>query len=81
MGVIKIKSSDQYKDAIKGDGISAIEFCAPWEEPCKAISPKFDGFSQSDKFKSLKFYRVDICESQDVAMDSGVKLTPTYHYY
>ncbi|KAK4699139.1 hypothetical protein P7C70_g7128, partial [Phenoliferia sp. Uapishka_3] len=68
MGVIKIKSSEAYQNAIKGEGISAIEFC-------------FDGFSQSDKFKALKFYRVDICESQDVAMDSKVKLAPTYHFY
>ncbi|KAM0751429.1 hypothetical protein T439DRAFT_380396 [Meredithblackwellia eburnea MCA 4105] len=101
MGVIRIKTSEQYKDVINGDGLTAIEFCelnwlsehfqsshlpislgAPWEEPCKALSPKFDGYSQQDRYnKTLKFYRVDICAYQDVAMDSGVTLAPTYHFY
>ncbi|KAK4704329.1 hypothetical protein P7C70_g1883, partial [Phenoliferia sp. Uapishka_3] len=85
MGVIKITTSNDYQYAINGEGVSAIEFCAPWDEPSKAISPKFDSFSESDKFKALSFYRVDINDAQvptaDVAMDSGVKLAPQFHFY
>ncbi|GAA5821545.1 hypothetical protein JCM11251_000901 [Rhodosporidiobolus azoricus] len=83
MPVTTIKSEEQYFNAIKDDGaISAIQFVAPWDESCKAISPKFKAYSDSEKWNSqMKFYRVDICDQQDVAMDSGVEMAPTFHFY
>ncbi|KAI5476607.1 thioredoxin [Pseudohyphozyma bogoriensis] len=82
MPVNTIETSAQYKDIISSDGLHAIEFCAPWEEPCsKTISPRFDSYSTSPKYSNVKFHRVDICESQDVAMDSGVSFAPAFHFY
>lgn len=45
----------------------------------KSIAPAFR--RQSDKHPDISFYRVDICDQQDVAMDSGVKLAPTFRFF
>lgn len=45
----------------------------------KSIAPAFR--RQSDKHSNVSFYRVDICDQQDVAMDSGVKLAPTFRFF
>ncbi|GAA5889038.1 hypothetical protein JCM6882_009724 [Rhodosporidiobolus microsporus] len=83
MPVTVIKSESQYFDAIKDDeGVAAIQFVAPWDESCKAITPKFKAYSDNERWnKDMKFYRVDICDQQDVAMDSGVEMAPTFHFY
>ncbi|GAA6059699.1 hypothetical protein JCM10212_000227 [Sporobolomyces blumeae] len=83
MPVTTIRSEDQYKDAINStDGIAAIQFVAPWDEPSKAISPKWNGYADNERYKdSMKFYRVDICDQQDVAMTSHVTMAPTFHFY
>ncbi|GAA5956668.1 hypothetical protein JCM21900_002339 [Sporobolomyces salmonicolor] len=81
MPVTTIRSEAQYKDVISSPGVQAIQFVAPWDEPSKAISPKWSSYSDNDRYKGLKFYRVDICDQQDVAMDSKVEMAPTFHFY
>ncbi|GAA6020445.1 hypothetical protein JCM10207_000002 [Rhodosporidiobolus poonsookiae] len=83
MPVTVIKNEQMYLDAIKDDGhITAVQFVAPWDDSCKAISPKWRDFADNERWnKAMKFYRVDICDQQDVAMDSGVEMAPTFHFY
>ncbi|GAA5989057.1 hypothetical protein JCM10908_006287 [Rhodotorula pacifica] len=81
MPVTTIKSEDQYKKILSEPGLKGIEFVAPWEESCKGISEKWKDLAGRDQWNKVHFYRVDICDQQDVAMDAGVKLTPTFHFY
>ncbi|BGP57659.1 hypothetical protein JCM8202_002626 [Rhodotorula sphaerocarpa] len=81
MPVTVIKSEDQYKDILSKPGYKGIEFVAPWEDSCKAISPKWKELADNQRWKDINFYYVDICDQQDVAMDAGVKLTPAFHFY
>ncbi|GAA5974273.1 hypothetical protein JCM11641_006715 [Rhodosporidiobolus odoratus] len=83
MPVTEIKSESQYLDAIKDSGaIAAVQFVAPWDESCKSISPKFRSLSDNERWnKTMRFYQVDICDQQDVAMDSKVEMAPTFHFY
>ncbi|GAA5882650.1 hypothetical protein JCM3774_004090 [Rhodotorula dairenensis] len=81
MPVTIIKSEDQYKKILSEPGFKGIEFTAPWEESCKGISEKWKDLSGNQRWKDIHFYCVDICDQQDVAMDAGVKMTPTFHFY
>ncbi|GAA5865018.1 hypothetical protein JCM8547_007683 [Rhodosporidiobolus lusitaniae] len=83
MPVTTIHSEQQYLDAIKdSESVAAVQFVAPWDESCKAISPKFRDYSDNERFnKTMKFYRVDVCDQQDVAMDARVEMAPTFHFY
>ncbi|GAA6032941.1 hypothetical protein JCM8097_000057 [Rhodosporidiobolus ruineniae] len=83
MPVTTISSEAQYFDAIKSDdAVTAILFGAPWDESSKAVSPKFKAYSDNAKWnKDIKFFKVDICEQQEVAMDAGVEMAPTFRFY
>ncbi|KAM0791950.1 hypothetical protein ACM66B_004201 [Microbotryomycetes sp. NB124-2] len=78
MGVTAIKSEQQYKDIVGSDKPVAIEFLAPWDESSKAIAPHFKKLAE--RFPDVEYYSVDICDQQDVAMTSGVKLAPTFRF-
>ncbi|BGP34677.1 hypothetical protein JCM10296v2_006499 [Rhodotorula toruloides] len=47
----------------------------------QAITPRFKAYAENPRWKDFKFYRVDICDQQDVAMTSGVEMAPTFHFY
>ncbi|GAA5830751.1 hypothetical protein JCM5353_008300 [Sporobolomyces roseus] len=82
MPVTTLNSEDAYKQAINSSEIAAVQFMAPWDEPSKAITPKWDGYSDNTRFnKEMKFYRVDINDQQDIAMTSKVQMAPTFHFY
>ncbi|ORY77641.1 thioredoxin-like protein [Leucosporidium creatinivorum] len=80
MPVTIIKTEDQYKDVIASKGRAVIQYTAPWDQPSKAIKPKFDEFAQKYGAEDAKFYRADISDQQDVAMTSGVK-NPIFRFY
>ncbi|BGP42768.1 hypothetical protein JCM10450v2_006879 [Rhodotorula kratochvilovae] len=81
MPVTTIQSEEQYLKAIADSGVAAVQFVAPWDESCKAISPKFREYANNPRWKDMKFYRVDICDQQEVAMDAHVEMAPTFHFY
>ncbi|GAA5824996.1 hypothetical protein JCM3770_005340 [Rhodotorula araucariae] len=81
MPVTVIQSEEQYLKAIADSGVTAVQFVAPWDESCKAITPKFREYANNPRWKDMKFYRVDICDQQDVAMDAHVEMAPTFHFY
>ncbi|GAA5858897.1 hypothetical protein JCM9279_007297, partial [Rhodotorula babjevae] len=81
MPLTVIQSEQEYLDAIKASGISAVEFVAPWDESSKAISPKFQEYSDNPRWKDIHFYKLDICDQQDAAMTAHVDLAPTFHFY
>ncbi|GAA6010481.1 hypothetical protein JCM11491_006959 [Sporobolomyces phaffii] len=82
MPVKNLKSESEFKDVINSSDIAAVQFMAPWDEPSKAITPKWDGYSNNDRYNSqMKFYRVDLNDQQDIAMTSKVELAPTFHFY
>ncbi|POY76211.1 hypothetical protein BMF94_0406 [Rhodotorula taiwanensis] len=81
MPVTTIKSEDQFKEVLSKPGFKGIEFVAPWEEACKAITPKWKQLAENDRWKEIEFYRVDICDQQEVAMTAGVKSAPVFQFY
>ncbi|KAK4049247.1 hypothetical protein OIO90_005536 [Microbotryomycetes sp. JL221] len=79
MGVTAIKSEKQYKEIVESTKPNVIMFLAPWDDSSKAIAPKFK--TLVERFPKADYFSVDICDQQDVAMTSGVKLAPTFRFY
>jgi thioredoxin 1 len=46
--------------------------------PCKMIAPVFEAFSKDSEFKKTVFVKVDVDESQELAMKYGVQSMPTF---
>ena len=50
-----------------------IDFWATWCGPCKAISPVFEGFSDSEENANVEFYKVDVDDQGEIAEEVGIK--------
>mmetsp|Transcript_61 Transcript_61/g.170 ORF Transcript_61/g.170 Transcript_61/m.170 type:complete len:109 (-) Transcript_61:90-416(-) len=83
MGVVKISGTEAFKDAISGDHLVVVDFFAEWCGPCRMIAPMIEDLSKSPETtsKGVKFYKIDVDESTDVARDVGISAMPTFHGY
>ena len=59
----------------KKSGVVLVDFFAEWCMPCLMLSPVIDELS--DKMTEIKFGKVNIDESQDVAEEFSVMSVPT----
>ena len=50
-----------------------IDFWATWCGPCKAISPKFEQFSDEAANEAVEFYKVDVDDVPSVAEEVGIR--------
>ncbi len=73
MGV-EILDSKKF-DAFISKGTSVVDFYADWCGPCKIMAPAFD--RASGKIKDVKFAKLNVEGSQEIAMKYGVMSIPT----
>ncbi len=74
MGVIVVKTLKEFADVNKVKVI--IDFYATWCGPCKVISPKFEEYSE--KFTNLKFVKIDVDNSPELAKKFEIQAMPTF---
>ena len=75
MGIKKIPSEEEFKKAIE-NGVTLIDFSAPWCAPCHFQEPIISKLAYQFKGKAL-IASMDIHENQDVAMKLGIQCVPT----
>lgn len=75
---VKVINSKDFNDVINND-LVLIDFFAKWCGPCKMISPIIENLS--NEFNNVKFYKVDVDESSDLANVLGVFSIPTIFLY
>ena len=72
--MIKQVNSEEFKKEIK-DGVVFVDFFANWCGPCKMLSPVVEQLSED--IKDVKFIKVDVDASPEVAAEYGVMSIPT----
>ena len=72
---MEILTTKSFSTAVS-NGISIIDFFAPWCGPCRMIAPIFEKLSIEFDGKA-KFYKVDIDQDSKIAADYGVISIPT----
>ncbi|KAK4058445.1 hypothetical protein OIO90_000604 [Microbotryomycetes sp. JL221] len=78
MVVKSVTSYEEFKQIIEGDRVAAFDFWATWCGPCKMIGPVFEKLSESEQFKNVDFYKVDVDEQEQIAAEVGIKAMPTF---
>ncbi len=69
-------SAGKTLEEIAGQGVSLVDFGAPWCGPCKAQGPVIHKLAE--KFQGLAAVKeVDIDQNRDVAMSLGIQSVPT----
>ncbi|MCC3868874.1 thioredoxin [Terrisporobacter mayombei] len=72
----KIVNSNEFKEAIKEEGVVVVDFFATWCGPCKMLAPIFEELSNEMEEKT-QFIKVDVDQSVDIAREYGVQSIPT----
>ncbi len=59
-----------------------LDFTASWCGPCQFISPKLEELSEMEKFKHVKFYKIDVDDDNcsDVCEKFKITCMPTLIY-
>ena len=70
---------ENYTDVIGKQGLVAVQYYATWCGPCKMLKPVLDAVAQDEK--DVDFYRVDIDQYRDQAIQSGIRSVQTVVLY
>ncbi len=68
--------SDDELFILPSKGYALIDFGATWCGPCKAIAPFFN--SLKEKYPSIKFFKLDIDENQEMARKYKIESIPSF---
>jgi thioredoxin 1 len=75
LDVKEIRSRDELEKVIM-DGISLMDFSAPWCAPCRLQEPIINRLAAQFEGKAL-FARMNIDQDRDVVMNLGIQSIPT----
>ncbi len=76
MATINITQETFQKEVLDYKGIVFVDFHAEWCGPCKMTEPIIEQLS--DEMKDIKFVKVDVDASQDLASQYSVFSIPTF---
>lgn len=68
--------SDKDFNAQIADGLTFVDFWAPWCGPCKMLGPVIDELSQEFDGK-IKIAKLNVDENQETAQKYGIMSIPT----
>lgn len=77
--MITLTSVSTYETIIKRPGLAVIYFTAAWCGPCRMIAPKVDELAAL--YGHVRFAKVDVDESQQIASRANVSAMPTFHFH
>uniref|UniRef100_A0A0P4VVN3 Thioredoxin n=1 Tax=Scylla olivacea TaxID=85551 RepID=A0A0P4VVN3_SCYOL len=76
--VYQVKDKEDFDQQLKNAGqkLVVVDFYATWCGPCKMIAPKIQ--EMSEDMSDVVFLKVDVDESEEVAMAYQVSCMPTF---
>ena len=74
--MVKHINQDEFeKEVLNEEGVVVVDFFATWCGPCKMLAPVLDELEA--EMGDVKFVKVDVDESPEVATRYGIQSIPT----
>ena len=73
--VKKINNTEFENEVLNGKGIALVDLFADWCMPCQMIAPIIEEISNEKS--DVKFFKINVDETPDVAIKYGVSSIPT----
>ena len=73
--ILEVKSDTFEEEVLNSTKIVVIDFYATWCSPCKIYTPIVEEFAKENE--EIKVVKIDIDETQDIAMKYNVMSIPT----
>ena len=79
MAIEHITDETQLDDLKSKNSKVIVDCYAEWCGPCTMMAPKFEAWAQ--KYPSVKFFKVNVEEAEDLAEILNVESIPTFLFY
>ena len=63
---------------LPNEGFVVLDFTAKWCGPCQKISPEYERLSSLEELREVKFYKVDVDDSEELCSKFEIKCMPTF---
>ncbi|EWZ34395.1 hypothetical protein FOZG_12370 [Fusarium oxysporum Fo47] len=67
---------EEFKDALEKHPLVLVDFWATWSGPCRLISPVIERHSDSSRYSSVYFCKLDIDAVREVSNELGIQTLP-----
>ena len=72
-------TASNFEDTVK-EGVSLVDFWAPWCGPCRMIAPVIEELAEEFDGKA-KICKVNTDEEQDIGVKYGIRSIPTIMFF
>jgi thioredoxin 1 len=77
---VHLTDADFEKTISEADGISVVDFWAPWCGPCHTMAPALESFAAANEDK-LNVYKLDVDDNPKTAEKYKIKSIPTVIFF
>lgn len=80
VSVIDATSTNWNRDVLEQEGLTVVDFWAPWCPWCRRLLPVFEELSEEYKGK-MRFVKVNVDDEHEIAQRYGIMSLPTLGFF
>jgi thioredoxin 1 len=77
---ITVTDDDFDSEVLEGEGISIVDFWAPWCGPCHTMAPGLEAFAEENAGR-VKVFKLDVDDNPKVAEEYEIRSIPTVIFF